>query len=135
MSFFPAGGLVHLFEQNKLCRATLLAGFATSQKPKKPVPAAFFRTLDFLLQTVVATGGKYRPINDKEDAKGLPPAGWCRPATVATPDDAPAALAAAGMAADSPTASIGEPGTHPPPSVLRVFPYPLSATSLCSCVP
>ncbi|GFR51321.1 hypothetical protein Agub_g13686, partial [Astrephomene gubernaculifera] len=114
-NFFPSQGLVNIFEQGKLCRATMLAGFKTSKQPQRPVPACFFRTLDFLLQ-LIASGNNYRAITDKEDAKGFPPAGWCRPPVVAAPEDA-AAMTALATAGASPAELTRAPANH----VIRLF--------------
>ncbi|KAG2485214.1 hypothetical protein HYH03_016001 [Edaphochlamys debaryana] len=95
-SFFRAAAMVDMFEQGKLCRATMMAGLRTSRCPSKEegVPSCFFRTLDFLLQ-FVAAGNNYRAVTDKEIAKGFPPAGWCRPPVVAAAEDSDVAQLAA----------------------------------------
>ncbi|GIL73999.1 hypothetical protein Vretimale_5068 [Volvox reticuliferus] len=112
---FPKDGLINVFAQGRICRHTLLAGFRTTRAPKRPVPACFFRTLDFLLQ-YVAAGNTYRAINDKEEAKGFPPAAWCRPPVVSAREDAEAMTAAA-TAGATPEALEHTPPTDP----IRLF--------------
>ncbi|KAG2430568.1 hypothetical protein HXX76_010087 [Chlamydomonas incerta] len=114
--------LINLFHQGKLSRCTLLAGFNTKRAPNRPISSCFFRTLDFLLQHLAA-GNNYRAIIDKEEAKGYPPAGWLRPCTVASAEDAPAVLAAA--TADDPPEQLE---TFPANHSLRFF---FSARSWC----
>lgn len=65
---FRQQDLINLFQQGKLSRCTLLAGFNTKRPPNRPISACFYRTLDFLLQHLAA-GNSYRPITDKEEAK------------------------------------------------------------------
>ncbi|GLC45536.1 hypothetical protein PLESTB_001204000 [Pleodorina starrii] len=112
---FPKAGLMGLYEQNRLCRATMLAGFKTTRSPKRPVPACFFRTLDFLLQ-YVAAGNSYRAITDKEEAKGFPPAAWCRPPVVSAREEAEVMTAVA-LEGAPPVALARAPATDP----IRLF--------------
>ncbi|GLI61412.1 hypothetical protein VaNZ11_003607 [Volvox africanus] len=114
-ALFPKDGLINIFAQGRLCRHTLIAGFRTTRAPKRPVPASFFRTLDFLLE-YVAAGNTYRAINDKEEAKGFPPAAWCRPPVVSAREDAEAMTAAA-VAGAAPEALQHTPPTDP----IRLF--------------
>ncbi|GIL54236.1 hypothetical protein Vafri_9814 [Volvox africanus] len=133
-ALFPKDGLINIFAQGRLCRHSLLAGFRTTRAPKRPVPACFFRTLDFLLE-YVAAGNTYRAINDKEEAKGFPPAAWCRPPVVSARDDAEAMTAAA-VAGATPEALQCTPPTDPIRlfyacrSWCCIYNYQMSATSV-----
>ncbi|KXZ53119.1 hypothetical protein GPECTOR_7g1009 [Gonium pectorale] len=57
-----------------------------------------------------------RPINDKEESKGFPPAGWCRPPVVTSPDDAPAVMQAALQGASPAVLELA-----PPTDPIRLF--------------
>lgn len=78
--FFPSEGLLALYQQNRLTKATLIVGLQISSTrvlPNGLVPGCYFRTLDFYLD-MMKSGKTYQPIADKDISRGAHRPGWCK---------------------------------------------------------